>query len=200
MPSLRALIFDLDGTLTHFNIDMEGVKREIGLGEKRNILEFIEALPLPERERAEKVLREHEIRAAQRARVKEGVPELFSYLSGTKLKLALATRNHRRAVEIVSRRFGWRFDVVVTREDARPKPSKDSLDLALVRLGTGREKALFVGDHRYDLQAGKCAGIRTGLLRNSYSDEVLREADFVLDRMDDLIAVIEAVRGRRRGG
>ena len=188
---LKAVIFDLDGTLTKFNLDIKAVKERIGGGRsEKNILDFIEGLGEEERADAKALLEAYECEAAMSTELNEGVENLFTFLRAGGTKTALVTRNNRRAVEIACSKFGLSFHAIVSREDARPKPARDQLDLALERLGVGREEAIFVGDHLFDLQAGKSAGIRTGLLRNAHANGILKEADFVLDSMDQLIEMI----------
>ncbi|MES9558853.1 MULTISPECIES: HAD-IA family hydrolase [unclassified Streptomyces] len=52
------------------------------------------------------------------------------------------------------------LDVVVTRQDAPPKPAPDGLHLALSRLNTKPERAVFVGDSPTDMTAARAAGPR----------------------------------------
>ncbi|MFF4709601.1 HAD family hydrolase [Streptomyces sp. NPDC001297] len=51
------------------------------------------------------------------------------------------------------------LDVVVTRQDAPPKPAPDGLHLALSRLDVPAERALFVGDSPTDMTAARAAGV-----------------------------------------
>ncbi|MEV8101717.1 MULTISPECIES: HAD family hydrolase [unclassified Streptomyces] len=51
------------------------------------------------------------------------------------------------------------LDVVVTRQDAPPKPAPDGLHLALSRLNTKPERAVFVGDSPTDMTAARAAGV-----------------------------------------
>jgi phosphoglycolate phosphatase len=53
-------------------------------------------------------------------------------------------------------------DVVITPDDVRhPKPHPESLILACKRLNCPPERAVFVGDHRRDIEAGSLAGCAT---------------------------------------
>ncbi|MFJ2249137.1 MULTISPECIES: HAD family hydrolase [unclassified Streptomyces] len=51
------------------------------------------------------------------------------------------------------------LDVVVTRQDAPPKPAPDGLHLALSRLNTKPERAVFVGDSPTDMTAARAGGV-----------------------------------------
>ncbi|MCX4458647.1 HAD family hydrolase [Streptomyces sp. NBC_01728] len=51
------------------------------------------------------------------------------------------------------------LEVVITRQDAPPKPAPDGLHLALNRLNIGPERAVFVGDSPTDMTAARAAGV-----------------------------------------
>ncbi|WP_328842993.1 HAD family hydrolase [Streptomyces sp. NBC_00258] len=51
------------------------------------------------------------------------------------------------------------LEVVITRQDAPPKPAPDGLHLALGRLDVTPERAVFVGDSPSDMTAARAAGV-----------------------------------------
>lgn len=51
------------------------------------------------------------------------------------------------------------LEVVITRQDAPPKPAPDGLHLALSRLDVPPERAVFVGDSPSDMTAARAAGV-----------------------------------------
>ncbi|MEU5298608.1 HAD family hydrolase [Streptomyces umbrinus] len=51
------------------------------------------------------------------------------------------------------------LEVVITRQDARPKPAPDGLHLALSRVDVPPERAVFVGDSPTDMTAARGAGV-----------------------------------------
>lgn len=54
------------------------------------------------------------------------------------------------------------FDVVVTYEDVvNPKPHPEPLELALKKLGIGKDDAVYVGDMDSDIDAANAAGMRS---------------------------------------
>lgn len=185
---IRAVIFDLDGTLTKFNLDINRIKEEIGGNAEKTILEIIESLNAQDRKNAEKILEEYECEAARNSQLNEGVEELSEFLKNKKIKTALVTRNNRNAVRIIMEKFGLRFDVVVTREDANPKPSEEQLKLAMKKLDLEKNEVLFVGDHGFDFEAGRKAGISTYLLRGKFSENL--DAQFI----DSISEVANLVR------
>jgi FMN phosphatase YigB (HAD superfamily) len=51
--------------------------------------------------------------------------------------------------------------VLVTRDDAPPKPHPRPLQLACQRIGVQHSAAWMVGDGQYDIEAGSAANVRT---------------------------------------
>ncbi len=181
----------MDGTITKFNLDIDGIKKEVfGDNYSGMLLDGINKLKGEDRRRAEDLLIKSEISAANSTELNKGVEELLDFLKKKEIKTALVTRNNREAVKVIFKRFGLRFDVVVSREDTPPKPNKAQLNAALDGLGVDKENALFIGDHALDLEAGRRVGIRTVLIKSKFSQDVLEEADFVVESMDDVIDII----------
>ncbi len=189
---LDTFIFDLDGTLIELNLDFEEIRRALGIKE-RYILESILKLEGEERRRKLEILKEFEIRAASNAKLTPHAKEVLDKLEELGLKKGVVTRNCRESVEIVVERFGLKFDFVITREDAKPKPSPEPILLALKLAKSEPERAVVIGDYVFDIMAGKRAGTKTALLLNGRNREFARMADFVfrsLKDVEDLIAEI----------
>jgi HAD superfamily hydrolase (TIGR01509 family) len=157
---LRAILFDMDGTITRPHIDWPALRGRVGVPEGTPIMEYIDGLPEPERARANGVVEEVEMEAADSAVLNPGVHELLGRLRSRPLRLALITNNHRRAMLTVVDKFGLAFDLLLCREDALLKPAPDLLLLALDRLQVRAGEACSVGDGRYDRDASQAAGIR----------------------------------------
>lgn len=90
-----------------------------------------------------------------------------------------------------------RFFEVVVGGDTVPskKPSPEPLNYVLSKTAVAPEDAVIVGDSNYDIEAGKAAGIGTvGVTYGFRSIEYLREADFIIDGIGELEAVLGAVR------
>lgn len=75
--------------------------------------------------------------------------------------LALITRNSRQSVDVVLKRHGLEFDVLITRDDGIFKPDPTPLLIACERLQVTPAQAWMIGDGRYDVEAGLAAGIPT---------------------------------------
>lgn len=156
---LKAIFFDMDGTITRPHIDWKALRARVGVPEGVPIMAHIEALPATEREGAEIILCDVEYEAAEKSEPNPGVAELFDYLARQPLDLALITNNHRRAMHHVVEKLGLSFHLLLSREDAPLKPAPDLLLLALDRLGLEPTEAIFVGDGHYDRTASTAARI-----------------------------------------
>jgi HAD superfamily hydrolase (TIGR01509 family) len=156
----RALLFDMDGTLTEPMLDFPLIKAEMGIG-SRPILEALAEMHETARRRAEIVLQRHEEHAAANSALNPGCEELLGWVREVGIATALITRNSRRSVETVLKRHGMSFDVLVTREDGRHKPHPQPLHFACGHLKISPEEAWMIGDGQYDVEAGIAAGVPT---------------------------------------
>jgi HAD superfamily hydrolase (TIGR01509 family) len=160
----RAVIFDLDGTLTEPILDFDAIRAEIGLPERMPILEQLETLTAEGRARAEEIMLRHERAAIAAATLAEGCADLIGHLRGREIPISILTRNVREVVETFARMFAFEFHAVYTREDGPPKPSPVGA-LSLCRaMGVAPADTLTVGDYKYDVIAGRDAGCRTALV------------------------------------
>ena len=156
----RAVLFDMDGTVTEPMLDFPRIKAEMGIG-GRPILEALAEMDGESRRVAEAVLLRHEQRAAEGSKLNGGCREVMEWLRGRGIRTALITRNSRVSVNTVLFRHILSFDEIIAREDAPPKPNPAPLELACERLGVSAAEAWMAGDGQYDVEAGAAAGIRT---------------------------------------
>ena len=81
-------------------------------------------------------------------------------------------------------------------EEKKPSPVP-VLDL-LARFSADREEAAVVGDSNYDVEASKAAGVRVVAVTYGFrSREVLKDADCLIDRFDDLLNVLTELNQKR---
>jgi HAD superfamily hydrolase (TIGR01509 family) len=191
MPHMlpRALLFDMDGTITRPLLDFPRIKEEMGIGD-RPILEGLAALSGPDRERAEAVLHRHEEEAAGRSSLNDGCERLLNFAAAHRIRTALITRNSRRSVETVIGLHRLEFEVLVTREDGRHKPHPDPLHLALRRLGVAPQDAWMVGDGEYDVEAGLAAGVKTVWISHGQEKPFAAEPSHAVRDLIELTALL----------
>jgi HAD superfamily hydrolase (TIGR01509 family) len=162
----RAVIFDLDGTLTEPLLDFDLIRAEIGLPHGP-ILEQLAGLSVEEQRRAEVVLRRHEIAAIEQAVLADGCVELLALLRARKIPHGILTRNVRVAVEHFCARFGFQFAGTYTREDGPHKPAPDGVLHLCAGFAVPPARTLTVGDYKFDVMAGRAAGTHTALVTPS---------------------------------
>jgi HAD superfamily hydrolase (TIGR01549 family) len=156
----RAILFDMDGTLTEPMLDFPRIKAEMGIG-ARPILEALAEMSAEFRAEAEAILLRHEDHAAENSTLNPGCRELLNHVAKCSIITALITRNSRRSVEFVLRRHSLNFDTIVARGDGPFKPSPIPLQLACRKLAVPETQAWMVGDGQYDIEAARAAGIES---------------------------------------
>jgi HAD superfamily hydrolase (TIGR01509 family) len=85
------------------------------------------------------------------------------------------------------------FSAATTTEDAEAsKPAPDIVFAALRKAGVAAERAVFIGDTPYDVEAGTAAGVRVVALRcGGWDDDGLRGAAEIYDDPSDLLGCLE---------
>lgn len=183
----------MDGVVVQQRLDFLAIKQEIFGDTHGYVLERMAGLPASERARAEAILERHETAAAAEAEAMDGILPFLQWMDARALRRGLVTRNSRKSVDIVLGRLDLRFNAVVTREDAPPKPSPEPVWLACRRMDLMPSEVLFVGDFEFDMLAGRRAGVRTVLLRGSALN-ISRHADITVDSLDELRELLESSR------
>ena len=186
MGLLRAVLFDMDGTLTVPYIDFEAIRRAVGLPPKTPILDAIGRLPPEERAQAMEILVRFEDDAADHAELNAGAREILDWIRGRGLRCGVLTRNTRRSLDRTFGKLGLTFDATVAREDAPMKPRPESAWLLCERLGVRPAEAVLVGDYLFDIQCGQAAGTLTVLLTNGSPPKFQAEPDHVIHHLNDL--------------
>ncbi len=193
MAEIRGILFDMDGVVVRQRLDFPAMKREIFGDTDGYILERMATLGPVERERAESILERHETAAALTAEPMDGIVEFLEWMRAGGLRSGLVTRNSRKSVSLVLERLNLKFDAVVTREDAPPKPAPEPVWLACERMSLAPAEVLFVGDFEFDMISGRRAGARTALLRSG----VVMSSDFadlIVDSLGQLRRTLHAER------
>jgi len=196
---MKAVIFDLDGTLQSLEIDWKALRAELSdlfgrFGEPlldgplleavdRNVSALVEKGMTPAqaeniRLKAGRLMDRAEMDSFPKVRTLPGVPAMLSELESRGVKTAVLSRACRAYVNKSLERIDYPFNAVLGREDVvRPKPDPEGILLLLVKLGCAPADCAVVGDHPFDILAGKKSGTATaGVLTGAGTRETLTGA------------------------
>ncbi|MGQ9469041.1 MAG: HAD family hydrolase [Nitrososphaerales archaeon] len=217
--SIKAVIFDLDGTLVKFTLDVIRARKEAiaeirrrginidNLSEKLNLYSMLKMIE--ERTDARTfsdlkksfwdILEKIELRAANETNIQPDALQTLTKIKNLGLKLAIVTNNGRKATSIVTKKFGlnYFFDVIVTREDSKElKPDGGSIKKAIEVLGINAKKAIYVGDGVIDILAAKVAkvisvAVPTGI--SSIKNLIEAKPDYIIGSLKDIVALIDSI-------
>jgi len=190
--SIKAVIFDLDGTITEPFFDFDAIRQQMGLAPDAGpVLEAMEKMSARQRTEAERILRRQEDRAVTESRLNEGVNETFAWLRSSGINIGILTRNKKSNALAIEKKHNLKFDTVVDREDGPVKPDGFGVLEICRRFGVEPGRTLVVGDYLFDLLSAKAAGAVPVLLANhSRADEFAEHADFVIERIDQIPQII----------
>lgn len=162
-PPIRAVVFDLDGTLVDSALDFDAMRAEMGLAAGLPVLEALATMAEHDAARCHEILHRHERNGAERATVMLGAAEFIHELHRRGVKQAVWTRNSRAVALATLTRVGLEFDEVIARDDAPPKPDPTALVELCRRWRMEPSETVIVGDYTFDMEAGRRAGTRTVL-------------------------------------
>lgn len=189
---VNAVVFDLDGTISSFNVDYTTVRSEVRsmliangvpgslLAPKESIFEMLNkteiflrnSKKLPNaiddlRQRSLGLAEKYELEAAKCTSVLPGVRETLAAIKKLGLKIGLCTINGERSAQYILNRFRIRhfFDAVVSRDSVRHvKPNVEHLESVLLELGVKAQETVLVGDGKSDMAcASELKAIAVGL-------------------------------------
>jgi pyrophosphatase PpaX len=180
---IEAVIFDLDGTLAHFNLDYKALRSEVRtylisihvpvsvLDVNESIFEMLKKAEIfvkntsksteafdEVRTRALSIAEKYEVEAATTTSLLAGAVETLKELQKMNIEMGLCTTSSKKASNYILHRFkieGF-FKTVVSREKVKyVKPHVEQFELALKALGVNAKATLVVGDSIVDMQSAK---------------------------------------------
>jgi phosphoglycolate phosphatase len=216
LHSIKAVIFDFDGTLAVLNIDFSSMRERIfdlmrrsGIEEaaiqEKYLLEIIDEVYqiLCEKNPSSAetfyrdshlILHQVEMKAAEKGRLIPRTKGTLKSLREKGIKLGIITRNCEDAVRKVFPEIDDFCDVFVSRNSVKKvKPHPDHLTHVMEALKISGEEAVMVGDHIIDIQAGKRAGMKTiGVLTGRAKKEEFEKAgaDYVLEEATEVCELL----------
>lgn len=212
-PSLKAVVFDLDGTLINsvdHIVDCWQHTVRTCLGREISREEVLPTLGRTLYDAFEEIApgRSEELYDAYRAyqstthdtaiTLVPGTKETLAKLKEAGMALGVATAKRlataMRGLDLFE--LAPFFDTIVTLEDSeRHKPFPDPLLVAAQRLGVQPAEMIYVGDALVDIKAGKTAGTKTAWVTwgSGTAEEIdSQQPDYKLDRMEDALRLLPA--------
>lgn len=179
---IKAVVFDLDGTIASFNIDYKAVRAEVRsylikkglpasvLSINESIFEMLKKTEIflknngksektfgEIRKKVLEIAEKYELDAAKTTSLLSGVLETLKTLKKLGLTLGLCTINGERSTNYILKRFKITdfFDAVTPRDNVKyVKPNVEHLEATLKTLEANPEETMVVGDGVSDM---KCA-------------------------------------------
>lgn len=188
---LKAIIFDLDGTLINLAFDYKKAKAEVisflinskvdgkVLDENKSIYlnieaainymkkEFGEEHAKIIKEKAFDIVDKYEKEEIEKASLRDNALSLINYIKSKGMKIAICTNNSSYTTFSILNKVNIAnlIDVIVTRDDVEKlKPYPDPLLLACKKLNINPNEALYIGDSIVDLLTAKAVGMKFILL------------------------------------
>jgi HAD superfamily hydrolase (TIGR01509 family) len=193
---IKAVIFDLDGTITQPFFDFDAIREEMGLARDSGpILEQMENMTPQHRCRAEEILHRHERQAVAESKLNAGAKNTLAALRQAGIRIGILTRNKRANALAIARKHGIVFDTVVDREDGPVKPDAFGVLKICEEFRVRPQETLMVGDYLFDLLCAKAAGAVSVLLANSNKAAQFAEhADFTINTVGEVLDVIKKIK------
>ena len=180
---IKAVVFDLDGTITSFNLDYKVLRAEVRghllkmgvpasvLNVNETVFEMFKKTELfmknsgktdSARERIRKdvfgIAEKYELEAAASTNLLPGVIDTLKALKLSGLKIALCTLNSQKTTDYILTRFKLTeyFDTTVPRDSViSVKPHPEHLEKALNALSISATETMVIGDSVSDIKVAK---------------------------------------------
>lgn len=181
--TVKAVVFDLDGTLTSFNVDYKTVRAEVKsflisggmppstLSLNESVFEMLKKTEIflknnnkPKkameeiRKRALAIAEKYELEAAKDTKLLPRVLETLKTLKKMNLKIGLCTVNGEKSVIYILQRFKIAefFNAIIPRNKVKlVKPHTDHLEATLEALEVSTDEVIVVGDGTGDMRSAK---------------------------------------------
>ena len=181
--AVKAVVFDLDGTIASFNLDYVTVRADVRsyliraglpgsiLSTNQSIFEMLKMTEIflknngksdravgKVKNEALAIAEKYELEAAKTTGLLSGAVETLEALKKMSLKIGLCTINSEKSTNHILKRFGISkfFDAVTPRNKVKyVKPSPEHLKATLKALHVNPKEAILIGDGTRDMQCAR---------------------------------------------
>lgn len=181
--AVKAVVFDLDGTIASFNLDYMTVRADVRsylikfglpasiLSPNESIFDMLKKAEIflknngkseravsRVRNEALSIAEKYEVEAAKTTGLLPGVSETLEALKEMGLKIGLCTINSEKSTSYILKRFGISkfFDAVTPRNKVKyVKPNTEHLEATLKALHVKPSEAILVGDGGRDMRCAR---------------------------------------------
>ncbi|HPS56020.1 MAG TPA: HAD family hydrolase [Sedimentisphaerales bacterium] len=191
--AVKAVIFDLDGTITEPFFDFDNIREEMGLARNAGpVWEIMQRASDAERTRLDKILRYHEQLGIDNSSLQPGAKQTLEWIHSQGLPIAVLTRNTKDNAIEIARKHNIEFDIFVGREDGPVKPDSFGVKFICEKFKVPTNQTLMVGDYLFDLLCAKAAGAKSVLLlNNEKAKEFAEHADYMIEKLSLLVDIIQ---------
>ena len=213
--SLKAVIFDLDGTildtLTDLSISLnfaldahsfpertiDEVRQMVGNGAKNLIKRAVpEGTGEEEREAVLKTFNEHySVHCVDNTKPYEGIKEVMESCRSYGLSIDVVSNKPDYGVQtLCADHFPGLIDITVgQKEGVRIKPAPDSVNEVLRLLNITKEEAVYVGDSEVDVQTARNAGMKCIGVEWGFRDRKVLEDQGAWKIVSDMEELLRAI-------
>ena len=224
---VKAVVFDLDGTIVKFNLDYRSARAEViqflsnhgfpasVFSMNESVFEMLKKVEiLVQNQHSNKkfselkkdvlaIMEKHEAEGAKTTELLPGALETLQALKKMKLKLGLFTINGQRTTNQIMSTFRLKpfFKAVVTRDSVpKVKPNPVHLQTVLKKLKAKPEETIVVGDSKLDMMTArelKVYAVGTPTGIAAPDELTKAGADCLITSPTDLITLIEQLNERK---
>jgi phosphoglycolate phosphatase-like HAD superfamily hydrolase len=212
--TIKAVVFDLDGTIASFNLEYMSVRADVRsylirtglppsiLASNESIFDMLQKTEIffknngkseramgKVRNEALAIAEKYELEAAKTTGLLSGVVETLEALKQMGLKIGLCTINSEKSTNYILKRFGISrfFDAVTPRNKVKHvKPNSEHLEATLKALHSAPVTAMLVGDGTRDMICAK----EVGAMAVGLSTGVASEKELIVSGASYLVTSI----------
>ena len=173
-PTLRGIVFDMDGTLTVPNIDFDELYRQCGVSTNDDILKVVkEEMSDEEAKRAWNIIDEFEAKGRTDMKLMPGTLELIDWFHAQGIPMSIVTRNTDKTLQHFFKQLSTPHTMIGLSRDNNDFPSKPHpaslIDIVQNKwsIPLPTQDVLMIGDSvSNDVVFGNTAGVATVLFLN----------------------------------